>query len=241
MIQQTNQAIAFDYLVIQDFFTDSIILPEIKIDEDSSTYLRYSDLDACLKFIQEINKPLFIIISPWKEDKLEKNHEKLQLLFRCIQLHFNEGFCKDWKLVYDYSREKEKNCTTIWEQQIKQLKEWCRSFNMGLSIGMFVQTSKLAEELANHSPYVRFLKKNASLVDFYTCHLEPNEQLQESLLHQKYIQTDHAVKELEDAQKLLHAEQITKPFYVMHWNTLTGNTRLTNGVFFRGALILKLP
>lgn len=239
MIQQTNQAIAFDYLVIQDFLTDEIILPEIKTDEHISTYLRYSDLDACLQFIQKIKKPLFIIISPWKEAEREKKREKLQLLFRHIQFHFDEDFCKDWKIVYDYSNEKKKNCTTIWEQQIKQLKEWCEPFNIDLSFGMFVQTSELRKEFANCSSYALFLKKNSALVDFYTCNIEPNEHLQESLLHQKYIQTDHAVKELEDAQKLLQCEQLTRPFYLMHWNTLTGNTRLTNGVFFRGALILK--
>ena len=37
----------------------------------------------------------------------------------------------------------------------------------------------------------------------------------------------------------LKQHQIEKPLHLISWNTLSGNTRFTNGTFFRGALVLK--
>lgn len=239
MILQTNHEISFDYLVIQDFFTDDIILPDMKTDEHISTYLRYSDLDACLQFIQMIKKPLFLVLSPWKEEETAENMEKLQLLFRHIHVHFDDDFCRDWKIVYDYSQEQSQLQTQRWQRQLEQIRHHCRLIETNLSFGTYVQTEELTEQFLHKTTYARFLQEINPLIDFYTCNSEPNQKIQESLLHQKYIQTDDAVEELKTARQVLQKEQLLKPFYLMHWNTLTGNTRLTNGIFFRGALILK--
>ena len=42
-----------------------------------------------------------------------------------------------------------------------------------------------------------------------------------------------------DLQEELWSNNLEKPLHLVSWNTLSGNTRYTNGTFFRGALILK--
>ena len=48
------------------------------------------------------------------------------------------------------------------------------------------------------------------------------------------------IKEKTNKLKLyLKRNHLEKPLHLVSWNTLSGNTRYTNGTFFRGALVLK--
>lgn len=50
---------------------------------------------------------------------------------------------------------------------------------------------------------------------------------------------DYIVDKTARLKQFLRKHQLNKPLYLNNWNTLTGNTRYTNGTFFRGALILR--
>lgn len=87
----------------------------------------------------------------------------------------------------------------------------------------------------------------AKLVDFIGYAANPNEQINLAKL-QEEIKHNH--DEFIQRRTLLilaqlHRHNIDASLYLASWNTLTGDTRHTNGRFFRGALLiralLKLP
>ena len=54
-----------------------------------------------------------------------------------------------------------------------------------------------------------------------------------------YLAKDYLKERTAKIKSYLKKHQIEKPLHLITWNTLSGNTRFTNGTFFRAALVLK--
>lgn len=77
--------------------------------------------------------------------------------------------------------------------------------------------------------------------DFLACPADANELLDLAQLDPAHLSSSENYPVLKVRQILaaLRQRQRTLPVWLLSWNTLTGNTRATNGWFFRGALLMQ--
>ena len=87
----------------------------------------------------------------------------------------------------------------------------------------------------------KWLLKEAEFVDFIGYHSNQNDVVDFKELNDDrfFLTKDYLKEKTEKIKAYLKKNGIEKPLHVISWNTLSGNTRLTNGTFFRAALVLK--
>lgn len=77
--------------------------------------------------------------------------------------------------------------------------------------------------------------------DFLACQADANELLDLARLDPAHLSSaeNYPVLKIRQILAALRQRQRTLPVWLLSWNTLTGNTRATNGWFFRGALLMQ--
>lgn len=93
------------------------------------------------------------------------------------------------------------------------------------------KTNKPHEWQLQHSELIDFVGYDANqneVIDF--------DELTESTFE---LAKDYIKEKTNKLKHYLKKHQLEKPLFLVSWNTLSGNTRYTNGIFFRGALLLK--
>src|SRR5690606_25014361 len=85
------------------------------------------------------------------------------------------------------------------------------------------------------------LLTEADSIDFIGYHSNQNDIVDFQELNDKrfFMTKDYLKEKTEKIKSFLKKLGIEKRLHLITWNTLSGNTRLTNGTFFRGALVLK--
>jgi beta-xylosidase len=79
-----------------------------------------------------------------------------------------------------------------------------------------------------------------SEASFLACQADANELLDLAQLDSSRLAAseNYPVHKLRQIHSALRQRQLSLPVWLLSWNTLTGNTRDTNGRFFRGALLM---
>lgn len=107
-----------------------------------------------------------------------------------------------------------------------------------IQVGNFVPFSLSKNEVPER--HMWFLDV-ADKIDFVAYNANQNEAVDFSKEDMKsfMISEDYCLSKTRKLKDFLKHHHINKPLMLVNWNTLTGNTRYTNGTFFRGALVLK--
>ena len=97
------------------------------------------------------------------------------------------------------------------------------------------------EDRENISTHHQWQFNQADKIDFIAYDADQNEIVDFSnISDEDFLNSrDYILNKTQKLKHFLKKHQLKKPLYLDSWNTLTGNTRYTNGTFFRGALILK--
>ncbi|HHG2217348.1 TPA: helix-turn-helix domain-containing protein [Klebsiella pneumoniae] len=76
--------------------------------------------------------------------------------------------------------------------------------------------------------------------DFLACQADANEQLDLAQADSRRLASSehYPLHKLRQIHSALRQRQLNLPLWLLSWNTLTGDTRDTNGRFFRGALLM---
>jgi beta-xylosidase len=76
--------------------------------------------------------------------------------------------------------------------------------------------------------------------DFLACQADANELLDLAQVDSQKLAAseNYPVHKLRKLHSALRQRQLLLPLWLLSWNTLTGDTRDTNGRFFRGALLM---
>ena len=87
----------------------------------------------------------------------------------------------------------------------------------------------------------RWILYQEEQIDFIAFQANPNEivDFKEIIDNNYLLAKDFIRKKTEKLKHYLKSHSIEKPLHLLTWSSFSGNTRYTNGTFFRGALILN--
>lgn len=163
---------------------------------------------------------------------------RCDLLTRFLQLSVNR-FLSDitagWHVVMHWSPQA--NAETqehAWRAQRAAL----RAYLPQAKFGVWHRFSPDGSELSGDALFRSDILDEA---DFLACPADANELLDLAQLDPAHLSSSENYPVLKVRQILaaLRQRQRTLPVWLLSWNTLTGNTRATNGWFFRGALLMQ--
>lgn len=234
----TRDEIGINYIGIRHLFRGSTFLPETETDELVPTSSPYANADLALTFLKQQNLELFIRIE--YQDivgDVAAVFERLDhFLKHCMQV-FGREFVSKWHFMFFEPKN-----TYADKEELKKL--YLKIYHIiksrfpAIQVGNFVPFSLSKNEVPER--HMWFLDV-ADKIDFVAYNANQNEAVDFSKEDMKsfMISEDYCLSKTRKLKAFLKHHHINKPLMLVNWNTLTGNTRYTNGTFFRGALVLK--
>lgn len=157
------------------------------------------------------------------------------LLQRFLQLaanHFPPATLNSWRFVWHWSPQaSEAARQAAWRQQRGVLHRLLPQPQLG--IWHRFAPSDPGNDSLFHSPLL-------AEADFLACQADANEQLDLAQADSSRLASSehYPLHKLRQIHSALRQRQLNLPLWLLSWNTLTGDTRDTNGRFFRGALLM---
>jgi beta-xylosidase/AraC-like DNA-binding protein len=237
-ILDVKKDLRLKYIGVRHPISNTAIPPEVETDEEIPTTSPYFNIDSAMAFMKRHDLSLFIRADYIDISRDEEQYfTKLnQFIRHCLQL-YGESFVKEWHVMFYepyYTGVKTKELQRIFLKLHEVLKTLLPSIQIGVYMPFSFReekTSKHHEWQLEHGEFIDFIGYNANqneVIDF------------KEMAEMKFDLAKDYIKEKTNKLKLyLKRNHIEKPLHLVSWNTLSGNTRYTNGTFFRGALVLK--
>ncbi|MBB1199457.1 helix-turn-helix domain-containing protein [Enterobacteriaceae bacterium 89] len=149
--------------------------------------------------------------------------------------HFPPEVTSSWQFVWHWSPQAaEETRESVWQAQRAILHQYLPNAKFGL-------WHRFAPSPSPDSDETFFRSKVLKQADFLACPADANELLDLAQLDPALLASteNYPVQKIRSIQSALRQQQISLPVWLLSWNTLTGNTRATNGWFFRGALLMQ--
>ncbi len=163
---------------------------------------------------------------------------RTDLLARFLQQsvnHFSPDITGSWQFVMHWSTQaSEETRSQVWQSQRATLRAYLPQATFGIwhrfSPG---RTAQNDEALLNSTLLTQ--------ADFLACPADANELLDLAQLDPAHLSSseNYPVQKIRQILTSLRQRKLSLPLWLLSWNTLTGNTRTTNGGFFRGALLMQ--
>ena len=226
------------YIGIHKLLTGRTIAPDVETDELIPTTSPYYNSDEAIEFLKSNHLSLYVHVRYNRiASEQEVYLEKLQRFFKhCITV-FGYRYVESWCVMITdaldtYPNKKE---LEIFYLKIHGL---LKSMIPNLKIGVHLPFSfkKVAINsndnwILQQSEYIDFIAFQANIhevIDYKELN-DTNFDLAKSFIKEK----------TEKVKRYLKHYSIEKPLHLITWNTVSGNTRYTNGTFFRGALVFN--
>ncbi|TSI11771.1 helix-turn-helix domain-containing protein [Lysinibacillus sp. BW-2-10] len=227
-----------DYVGISNLLKGETITADVETDEIIATSSPYFKSDIALNFLQRNSLALFIKIEYQEITADEdKNFQKLyQFLRHCLQL-YGASYLTSWRFLFY-----EPYHTAVEAKEIKRvylkMRELLKKLIPNSQVGVFLPFSYKDEKL--NKPH-DWMLVDEEMIDFFGYDSNQNDMVdfQELNEDQFYSVKDYLKERTMKIKAFLKNHAIEKPLHLITWNTLSGNTRFTNGTFFRAALVLK--
>ena len=226
------------YIGIRNLLSGTTISPPVETDESIATTSPYFNSDAALNFMKSHDLSLFARID-YKEIVVdeEKYFKKLKDFLRhCIQ-QYGHTYVSKWHFMFY-----EPYITAVEADHLHQvylsLYHLLKQQAPGIQVGTFLPLS-IPEGVTNDSHSWQL--EESAHIDFIGYHANQNEAINfnEMVDDRFYISKQYVKEKTNKVKAYLKQHRMEKPLHLVTWNTLSGNTRFTNGTFFRGALVLK--
>ncbi len=226
------------YIGVRHLFSNSAIAPEVETDEEIPTTSPYFNIDSALEFMKKHDLSLFVRFDYMDISRNEEQFftKLIQFIRHCLQL-YGESFIKQWHVMFY-----EPYYTGVEAQELKRvylkLHEVLKTILPSIQVGVYMPFSFNKEKTSNNHEWQ--LEYGES-IDFIGYNANQNEVVDfKEMAETKFNLAKDYIKEKTDKLKgYLKRNNLEKPLHLVSWNTLSGNTRYTNGTFFRGALVLK--
>ena len=156
----------------------------------------------------------------------------LQRFLRLAANHFSPATLASWRFVWHWSPQASEEARLhAWRQQRETLQALLPQPQLGV-------WHRFSEEAMSDDPFLT--SPILAEADFLACQADANELLDLAQLDSSRLASSegYPVHKLRQIQAALRQHQLALPLWLLSWNTLTGNTRDTNGRFFRGALLM---
>ncbi|MBF2374265.1 helix-turn-helix domain-containing protein [Listeria seeligeri] len=234
----TRDELGVNYIGVRYLFGGSTFLPEAETDELVPTSSPYAKADLALTFLKQHNLQLFIRLEYQDISRDEKGvFDRLDHFLRHSIQMFGREFVSKWHFMFFEPKYTSANKMDLKRLYLK-VQQTIKSIFPAIQVGNFVpfSLSKNAVptqhtwflDIADQIDFISFNANQNEAVDF------SNEDIKSFL-----ISEDYCLAKTLKLKAFLKHHHINKPMILINWNTLTGNTRHTNGTFFRGALVLR--
>ena len=233
-----KQDLQLRYIGVHHLLSRTVIPPEVETDEAIATTSPYFNIDRALEFLKKHDLSLFVRID-YKDISRNEDHyftKLTQFMRHCLQI-YGEAFVKQWHVMFyePYSTGVEaKELQRIYLKLHGVVKKYIESIH----VGVYMPFSFRKEKTSDHhiwqlgcSEYIDFIGYNANQNEF----IDFEEMVDDSF----QLAKDYIKEKTSKMKRYLKKNHLEKPLHLVSWNTLSGNTRYTNGTFFRGALVLK--
>ncbi|WP_434778159.1 helix-turn-helix domain-containing protein [Neisseria sp. Ec49-e6-T10] len=236
-LSMIKQEARLDYVEIHHLISGSAILPEYQTDEPIPSFSPYTNSDHAISFLKQNNIALFVRIA--HKNVYSDLTSYIQKLAKFVEHNvnlFGINYVQKWRFIY-YAENKEVAESVDFEKGFFILKKMIRSWLHNAKVGVFFHFSGLETMKKD----VFFQSKMAQIADFLGYSANPNEQVSFTQIGSKsFADSERYIQEkTHNLKNALKYHDMNIPLYLLTWNTLTGNTRHTNGRFFRGALIFN--
>ncbi|WP_171034856.1 helix-turn-helix domain-containing protein [Klebsiella indica] len=210
---------------INDPLEEIFPLQNIHTGELNPTWSPWSNLDIALNFLKKMNLQLVVRLSA-----ISERIARIEEFILHSLLLLGEEYLRGWSFLLEYSMcNGEISC----EMTQKQL-QLIRDLLPNASVGLAWFNDKNGVSL----PPVELLKE-IEFIAFSIISNEHDDQLNspefKPLENNKVAQV-----QIDEIIQLLKKHNLHCQLYLQSWSTLTGNTLMINGPFFRGALLMDM-
>ncbi|MFZ7943267.1 helix-turn-helix domain-containing protein [Neobacillus sp. 19] len=230
--------LGLSFIGIHHLVSGATILPDVETDERIATTSPYFNTDSALNFILKNNLSLYVRVDYQEISADEEQYfSKLtKFLKHCLQV-YGEKFLNSWHFIYYepyFTAVEAKNLHQIYLKLHRLLKQLVPD----VKVGVFLPFSFHDENIPKEHEW---LLGEGDRFDFIGFHANQNEVIDFTEMGDERFTfaKDYIVVKTNKVKGFLKLHQMEKPLFLVSWNTLSGNTRFTNGTFFRGALVLK--
>ncbi|RDW16240.1 helix-turn-helix domain-containing protein [Oceanobacillus chungangensis] len=223
---------------VRNLIKGSTFIPPVETDEIISTTSPYYNADFALNFLKKHELSLFVRVD-YKEISTDEESYFTELhnfMRHCINV-YGKAYIETWHFMFYESFPTGVDGKEL-ERVYKKLYYALKAFVPLISVGSFFPFAFKKEVTSTQH---KWLIKDDIPVDFFGYEANQNEVINfEELGDDRFSLAEGYIKEKTDKllSYLLHHKK-ERPIHLISWNTLSGNTRHTNGTFFRGALVLK--
>jgi len=226
------------FIGVRHLLSNTAIPPEVETDEEIPTTSPYFAIDRALEFVKTHELSLFVRVDYMDISRNEEPYftKLTQFIRHCLQL-YGESFVKQWHVMYYepyYTGVDAKELQRVYLKLHKVLKTMIPS----IQVGVYMPFSFHNEKTSDHHEWQL---ENETTIDFIGYNANQNEVIDfKEIADNKFdLARDYIKEKTGMLKRYLKRNHFEKPLHLVSWNTLSGNTRYTNGTFFRGALVLK--
>lgn len=233
-----NQQLGIHYIGIRKLLEGTTLLPEVDTDEMISTSPVYANSDLAIQFLKEQHIPLFIRVD-YKEIKQDETSffDRFDRFIQHSLLVFGRSFVGQWRVLFQGPNQKSVSADELKKMYLK-LRQLLKNRVSNIAVGYYVSYDEKKDTISQDQHWIF---DEAEKIEFISYDADQNDLIDFDKISDKdFIKSqDYIVDKTARLKQFLRKHQLNKPLYLNNWNTLTGNTRYTNGTFFRGALILR--
>ncbi|ETI69621.1 helix-turn-helix domain-containing protein [Neobacillus vireti] len=237
-VLMVKEELGLRFIGIRHLVSGATILPTVETDERFATTSPYFNTDGALNFMKKNDLSLFVRVD-YKEISIDEEQyfSKLtKFLKHCLQV-YGENYLNTWHFMFNepyYTAVKATDLHRVYLKLYRLLKQHVP----GIQVGVFLPFSFHDEKIPKEHEWQL---EEKGRIDFIGYHANQNEVIDFNEMgdYRFSLAKDYIMEKTNKIKGFLKQHQINKPFFLVSWNTLSGNTRYTNGTFFRGALVLK--
>lgn len=237
-ILDVKKELRLENIAIRNLIHGHTIIPKVETDEAIASTSPYFDVDYALNFLKSNDLSLFVRVDYREISRDETGFfQKLtDLMIHCLNI-FGKQYVETWHFMF-YEPYRTAVTSSELKRTYQKLYTTLKEIIPSIHIGIFAPFSYQAEKLGNQHGW---LLDPDTKTDFFAFEANQNEIIDfEELGDDRFSKEKDYIKnktiKLKAFLKKHHKE---KPIHLVSWNVLSGNTRHTNGTFFRGALIIK--
>lgn len=227
-----------NFIGIQNLVGNSLFLPTVETDELISTSSPYFTADLAINFLKKHDLSIFSRIDYQDISSDEEAYFiKLNAFLKHCLLAYGESYMNKWHILFYesyYSAVEGKELCRVYKKLYKTLK----TVVPGIQVGLYIPFSMEKETTSDHH---KTMISKIDNIDFFGYQANQNQAIDfaQSRNDRFLFAKDYIKEKTMKLKKYLKQFHFDKPLHLITWNTLSGNTRYTNGTFFRGALVLK--
>ncbi|WP_339230173.1 helix-turn-helix domain-containing protein [Oceanobacillus sp. FSL K6-2867] len=237
-VLMAKREIGLDNIAVRNLIGGSTFIPPVETDEIIATTSPYYNADFVLNFLRKHDLGLFIRIDYAEISRDEENYirELQDFIKHCLNV-YGASYIEKWYFMF-YEPSATAVRVSELERVYLKLYRSLKALVPKVRVGAFLPFSYKDEKTyRNHT----WLVEKKVPLDFYGYEANQNEIIDfEELGDDRFTLAEGYIKEKTVKLKTyLRKHGKNQPISLISWNTLSGNTRFTNGTFFRGALVLK--